>query len=248
MRDFITGLQFLTTIRLWPETEWSAERFGRSVRYFPIIGAIIGIILAGAQQLILSWLPGHISAALLVIGGILLTGGLHCDGFMDTADGLLSGRSRERMLEIMKDSRVGANGVVAFVCLVLLKWSIFLDLSAAFLPIALFAAPIAGRVAMTTAITRFPYARPEGLGKGFAQYSATNDFLLAIISGLILVSLAGWIAVTGALLGIAAGLLFARSACRTLGGLTGDLYGAVTELTELCTIGSILIVMKWSIV
>lgn len=233
MRDFITGLQFLTIIRLWPETEWSSERFGRSVRYFPMVGAVIGLMLVGGYLLLSPWLPSHLLAALLIIGSIVLTGGLHCDGFMDTMDGLFSGRSPERMLEIMKDSRVGANGVVAFVCLILLKWSIFLDFPAATLPYALFAGPVIGRIAMVAAITAFPYARPQGIGKLFAEFAGGSTLVIAGVSGGAMLIMSGWVVLAAGLIGLMIGLLFARFASKRLGGLTGDLYGAVTEITEL---------------
>lgn len=233
MGDFITGLQFLTTIRLWPETEWSDERFGRSVRYFPLVGAVIGLLLAGMQWLSSTWLPVHVVAALIIIGSVFLTGGLHCDGFMDSMDGLLSGRSPERMLEIMKDSRVGANGVMAFACLIVLKWSIILDLPSAVLPGALFAAPITGRMAMVTAITSFPYARPHGIGKAFAEHAGSKAQFVALSCGLFLLLFLGWQGIAASAFSILVGLMFARFASKKVGGLTGDIYGAVTELTEL---------------
>ena len=248
MRDFITGLQFLTTIRLWPETEWSSERFGRSVRYFPLIGAVIGLVLTGGYLLLAPWLPSHLLAALFIVGSIVLTGGLHCDGFMDTMDGLFSGRSPERMLEIMKDSRVGANGVVAFVCLILLKWSIFLDFPATALPHALFAAPVVGRTAMVVAITAFPYARPQGIGKLFAEFAGGSTLVIAGISGVAMLSMSGWIVLGAGLSALISGVLFARFASKRLGGLTGDLYGAVTEITELSFLLLALLVANLTII
>lgn len=234
MRDFITGLQFLTTIRLWPETEWSAERFGCSVRYFPLIGAVIGILLAGSWILFSAWIPTHLAVALLIIGNILLTGALHCDGFMDTMDGVLSGRSPERMLEIMKDSRVGANGVMAFVCLILLKWSILLDFPRELLPATLFSAPVIGRVAMVVTITSLPYARPQGIGKAFSEFSGGYTRVFATATGFGLISLLGWQVIIAAMASFLVGMLFARFASNRVGGVTGDIYGAVTEITECC--------------
>lgn len=245
MRDFITGLQFLTIIRLWPETEWSSERFGRSVRYFPLIGAVIGAGLSLGYLLFAAWLPVHVAAALFVVGNIVLTGGLICDGFMDTMDGVLSGRSRERMLEIMKDSRVGANGVVAFVCSVLLRWSVLLDFAGSALPAALFAAPVVGRVGMVAAITLFPYARPEGIGKAFADFAGARALPVALISGFLLIGFCGWPILIAAVAGLLGGMVLARFASKRLGGITGDIYGAVTETSELCFFVAALLLTKW---
>ena len=113
------------------------EDFGRSVKFFPLVGAVLGGIYALAAALLVIWLPQmgcqvphHLAMAVLLLLPVCLTGGLHTDGFMDTMDGILSGRSRERMLEIMKDSRTGSMGVTAFVLLLLLEWAILLDMDA----------------------------------------------------------------------------------------------------------------------
>lgn len=240
MKAFITGLQFLTRLRIYREEEWSAERFGRSVVYFPLVGAVIGALLAGSYWLLAVYLPmvhfafpPHALAAFLVGAHILITGGLHCDGFMDTMDGIFSGRTRERMLEIMKDSRVGANGVTAFVLFILLKWSLLRDVSAARLPAVLFLMPVIGRLVMVIGITSFPYARQDGMGKAFAQYAGKTALAAAGVYTVVLVSFFGMATLLLCLAAVAAGLGIAVYISRQLGGLTGDTYGAITELTEL---------------
>lgn len=233
MRDFITGLQFLTRIHFIKETEWSAQSFGRSVKYFPLIGAIIGLCLVLTNFIGDRYVPLHLQITLLLATELLITGGLHFDGFMDTMDGLFSGRERETMLQIMKDSHVGANGVMAFCMLMLLKWSVLLDISPAILPYALLAMPIVARFAMVIGITVFPYARPEGIGKLFAQYAGKSSLAIAALLTIILIIPLGKQAYAGAAIGIAFALLFARFATNKLGGLTGDVYGAITELTEI---------------
>lgn len=245
MQDFITGLQFLTRIRLWRETQWPPEQFGRSVKYFPLVGGVIGAVLA-AVQCFGGFLPPHVLAAALLVGEIVLTGGLHCDGFMDTMDGIFSGRSRERMLEIMKDSRVGANGVMALASLLFIKWSLLLDMPSGVLPYALFAMPVAGRLAMVFGISLFPYARPEGIGKAFARFAGSNTLIIASLFGAVLLGWSGKTAFISGVTGILCGLLFARTAARQLGGLTGDVYGAVTEITEVGFLFSMLLITKWS--
>jgi adenosylcobinamide-GDP ribazoletransferase len=179
------------------------------------------------------YLPPHVLTTLLVIATIILTGGLHCDGFMDTMDGIFSGRSRERMLEIMKDSRVGANGVVAFMLYLLLKWSLLIDVSPVILPTALFVMPVVARLAMVIGITTFPYARPEGIGKAFAQYADSRTLLIAAVFTLLLIVPLGKQAIICSIVGILFAMVFARYVTKLLGGLTGDVYGAITDLTEL---------------
>lgn len=239
MHDFLIGLQFLTRIHLVKQEEWSAESFGRSVKFFPLVGLVIGIILAMIAYFLTIYfpenynqLPRHITSTLLLVFSILLTGGLHCDGFMDTMDGVFSGRSRERMLEIMKDSRVGANGVVAFVILFISKWSLFLDLSPEKLITALFVMPIISRLGMVMGVTLFPYARPSGIGKAFAQYANKTALVIATFITLLFVIPMGTIAVFSLFCAILFTLLFSKYITNVLGGLTGDVYGALTELNE----------------
>ncbi|HWR43295.1 adenosylcobinamide-GDP ribazoletransferase [Sporomusa sp.] len=233
MKDFFTGLQFLTRIRVVEQTDWSPDSFGRSVKYFTLIGAIIGLILAGLNYFLSQFLPSHVLAVVIILAEIVLTGGLHCDGLMDTADGVFSGRSRERMLEIMKDSRVGANGVVAFGLLILLKYSLIIDMTPTMLTVALLVMPVAGRLAMVISIASFPYARPDGMGKAFAQYAGRRTLIIAIIAALVIVIPMGLQASISTGIAALAGVLSARYFANVLGGLTGDTYGAVTELTEL---------------
>jgi adenosylcobinamide-GDP ribazoletransferase len=236
LKDFFTGLQFLTRIRLVEQHDWSPDSFGRSVKYFTLIGAIIGLILAGLNYVLSQFLPSHVLAAVIIITEIVLTGGLHCDGFMDTADGVFSGRSRERMLEIMKDSRVGANGVVAFGLLLLLKYSLIIDMTPTMLFAALIAMPVAGRMVMVISITSFSYARPEGMGKAFAQYAGRATLGIAAVVAIAVVAALGIRASISAGGAVVAGILTARYLATVLGGLTGDTYGAVTELTELAVL------------
>jgi adenosylcobinamide-GDP ribazoletransferase len=245
VKDFITGLQFLTRLQISRETEWSPERFGRSVRYFPLVGAVIGGILAGAYYFTSSYLPVHVQAALLLALGIILTGGLHNDGFMDTADGIFSGRSRERMLEIMKDSRVGANGVISFGVLTLLKWSIYLDMPPAIMPFALFVSPVIGRFCLVVGITAYPYARPDGIGKAFAEFAGRRALYTAAIVTLFLLLPIGKMAVAALLVALSFVVWFAGYVTRLLGGLTGDVYGAITETTELLVLSVFLVLSAW---
>lgn len=240
MREFITGLQFLTRIRFFREETWTAERFGRSVVFFPLIGAVIGAVLVAVYLLFEQYLPSagisfsrHITATMLVAAHIIVTGGLHCDGFMDTIDGIFSGRTRERMLEIMKDSRVGANGVTAFILFILMKWSLLMDISLQHLPGAIFLMPILGRLCMVVGITSFDYARDDGMGKAFNQYAGKQSLYIAVFYSLVIAVLLGKQALFAGIAAVCCGIFFARYISRILHGLTGDAYGAITEVTEL---------------
>ena len=245
MDSFLIGLQFLTRISVVRQEIWTEEAFGGSVRYFPLIGAVLGCFYGGAAYLCVFVLPAwgivppeHLMAAVLLLLPVWLTGGIHCDGFMDTMDGLFSGRSRERMLEIMKDSCVGSNAVVAFLALMLAEYSILLDMPKEALPTVLFAMPIIGRCMMVLVIGLFPYARPEGMGKAFAEHTGKGTMCFAAVTTCLLLAAAGclsgaWGMLFAALLAaFFFAMSFGRYAAKRLGGVTGDVYGAVTTLTE----------------
>ena len=175
LNDFLIGLQFLTRISIVRQTVWNEESFGNSVKYFPAVGSVLGLcyvtIVFVFDYFIGSKTP-MLGAAAILMSMTTLTGGIHCDGFMDTMDGLFSGRERERILEIMKDSRVGAFGVVSFVMLSIFEFATLSELaivSSLSLLSAIYSAPIIGRLMMVIIIGCFPYARPEGMGKAFAK-------------------------------------------------------------------------------
>lgn len=241
MRAFFIGLQFLTRLSIIRQDHWTEEDFGRSVKFFPLIGAVLGMIYAAAAYVFLIFLPSkgiilppHTISAVLLILPPLLTGGLHCDGFMDTMDGVFSGRSREKMLEIMKDSRVGSNGVLGFVVLMILEWGLLLDLfvEPVFLLPAFFVMPIIARLMMTGAIALYPYAREEGMGKAFAKYTDARTVVCAVVITLLLILPFGLPAVAALVVSVLFTAFFSNFVTKKLGGLTGDVYGSITTLNE----------------
>ena len=235
--DFITGFQFLTRIPIVSQSEWSMESFGRSVKFFPIIGGMIGLLLFGFVYVIQQFwgfgIPIHAMAIGVIILEICVTGGLHCDGLMDTVDGVFSGRPRAQMLEIMKDSRVGAFGAMAFSLLILVKYSLLMDIEPTLLPLALLVMPIVGRIAVVVGITFYPYARANGLGKVFYECSHRQTLFVAGITALLLLIPLGKTAIISAMVGVATAVAFCQYVSKKLGGLTGDVYGAIIELTEI---------------
>lgn len=236
MYDFITALEFLTRIRFSRRTAWSDEDFSRSVPYFPLVGLVIGIVM-GAVSFVLSeklHTPHFMRCTLILLAEILLTGGLMCDGFMDTADGVFSARSRERMLEIMKDSHVGANAVLAICILFLLKISTFLAFDPEELPLVLVGMSVATRGFMGFFIICYPYARKEGIGLLFKQYAKTSYLIFLGVVTVAVLALLDWQfpgagAVVTAVCTFVLVNIVAKYFTHLLGGLTGDTYGALTE-------------------
>ena len=190
MTPFFIALQFLTRLKIVNQTEWSVEDFGKSVVAFPYVGLIIGLILALLYGILSPFIPLVPLMLILVISEFLITGGLHADGLMDTSDGLFSGRERDRKLEIMKDSRIGSFGVVAFVFVTLLKWQLLTAIpTAEFIPMALIMMPLMSRWSLVLSIRSYPYAREQGMGAAFANlapkhvitYNTLSTFFMPIV-------------------------------------------------------------------
>ncbi len=161
---FLAALRFLTIIPLPRLSEASGKDVGRSLVYFPIVGIIIGLILAGLAWVLTLVLPMAVVAILLIIALVLIIGGLHLDGLADTFDGL-AGHTVEERWQIMRDSHIGSFGVVAIVCLLLLEYGSLISIPRAWLFWSLILMPTAGRWAIVYAITVYPYARPSGSGR-----------------------------------------------------------------------------------
>ena len=168
---------------------------------------------------------------LLVGGERFLTGGTLADGLMDSSDGLFSGRSKERCLEIMKDSLIGSFGMLSILIFVLVE-TLSLGSADAPLYLVLMAMPTLGRLNMVISICEYPYARPYGMGKAFAayreKYALEKAFVLALLPALFF----GWTYLLLAGAAIVLGLQLNRWIVKKIGGTTGDTYGFVTELTE----------------
>ncbi len=229
----ITALEFLTRIKFSSAREWSPEGFSRSVLWFPLVGLLAGAVLAGANRgLIQLDTPVFLRSMLLLLAEFLIFGVLMYDGFMDTCDGVFSARDRERMLEIMKDSHVGANGVLGAGLLLLTKFALYASLPAEILTLALIMAFLFTRSMMVFFIICYPYARNSGIGKMFKDYAKGWYWL----PGLVLTCLVAFYFGMVYLLAVGVGFVLlnvvAKFLKNQLGGLTGDTYGFLTEVGE----------------
>ena len=242
MNSFLIGLQFLTRLFVVKQTVWTEQGFGKSVKYFPAVGAVLGLICAGVvvavNQLCLPLFTGAIGFATLII----LTGGIHCDGLMDSVDGLFSGREREKILLIMKDSRAGSFGVVAMILVAVLEVSTLTELaqpSTWWLCAAIYSAPIIARLMMVVTIGAFPYARADGMGKAFAKFTTRRTILFAagetllLLLPLVVSEMFFLSAAVASVVALIVAWKFASFSTEKIGGVTGDIYGAITTLAEL---------------
>jgi len=246
MHSFAFALQHLTRLHLF-NPPFDERNLGRSGIFFPLVGLILGGLLLIINILAGLLFPPAAQAAAVLVGLVALTGGIHLDGFMDTMDGVFSGRPREKKLEIMRDSRVGAFGALAAFCLLLFKFSLLTGLAGPGAFPALLLMTVTGRWSMTYAIARFPYARGEGMGTLFRRYTGARE--LAVASATALLAAAGAGGPGGVIILLASALLAHIICCgfnRALGGLTGDTYGALNELLEVFVLALYLPLIRYA--
>lgn len=232
LHPLLVALQFLTVLPVRLDHPPDATATGRSLLCYPLVGLLIGVLLAAAAWM-LGDAPPLLAAAVLLSVWITMTGALHLDGLADSADAWVGGRGdRDRTLAIMKDPRSGPMGVTAVVQVLLVKFSALVTLcEAGDLPVILLV-PCLGRTALPLLFLTTPYVRPGGLG---ATLSAclprrTAGWVVAATSiGICLVYGMAWLL----LLASACAFFLLRAAMmRRIGGTTGDTAGAVLEITE----------------
>jgi adenosylcobinamide-GDP ribazoletransferase len=234
---FCTAIRFLTIVPVSWRAEDDLQQFSKCLPFFPVVGLLIGVIGYLGASAALFFFPQQVVAVVSLVYLAFISGFLHLDGLADSADGLLSSRPREDCLNIMKDSRTGAMGVVAVVCVMLVKYSALSSMDPENLCLAIFFMPLAGRSAILFSMARLPYAKPEGgLGRLFYSDSSRTAALVAFVALCVLLAVLAPSQLCVALIAIlAVNLIFGRWCKRVLGGATGDTLGAVCELTEAIT-------------
>lgn len=237
MRSFILALQFLTIINLVPNIKVDSEGIKKSTVYFPLVGLILGLLVIGFDWAIAGFVHRELVGILVLIWLIFLQRGLHLDGLGDTFDGLGSGKSREKILEIMKDSRSGTYSIIAICSLLILKANTLGILSFSESTYGwkyIIVATMLSRWGILLVGAKSRYAR-EGAGLGsmyVGEHAKRNTlisacyvlpivlYLLGLKGGIIMLMILVW---TWA---------FAFYFNRLLGGVTGDVFGAYVEITE----------------
>ena len=228
MRNLISALQFITILPLGKADTFDPPKM---VPYFPLVGLLLGAIVALFDILVARFWAPPVVALLDVILLAVLTGAFHLDGLGDTADGVFSPRSRDQALEIMKDSRVGVMGLVAIVFALALKWGGIQSLGAQ-RSLLLIIVPAYARAGILLGMQLLDYGRTDGTGLPFFKYKLKwiNHWGLLIPVGLSI--LLGWMAIwLNLMFAVIVGtiLLFYR---KRMGCITGDMLGAMVETTE----------------
>lgn len=230
---FVAAFQFLTVIPLFKAKRLTDRELAASMAAFPLVGAVLGLMLAGLHLAFLHRLPPLLEGALYVALLAWATGGFHLDGVADTADGLGGGYTTERSLAIMKDSRIGALGAVALFCVLALKVAAYGNLPKEFAVASLISAPAAARGAVIFLAFKAPYAREEGgLGKPYSEHLGLLTAFTALLLAAGFSLLVGWrgAAAFAALLLWCA--LLKVYFIKRLNGITGDILGFAEETGE----------------
>jgi adenosylcobinamide-GDP ribazoletransferase len=235
MIDFIRALSFLTILPIGRHLSHDDKGLARSMAFYPLAGLVIGGLSALAFCLLSSLFPKPLALWLTLGLSVLLTGGLHLDGFSDTLDGIGCRGTREKTLEVMKDSRVGAFGAMGLLFLIVAKYLALDQLTTRAAAYALVLAAVMGRASMVLVCYRSPYARAAGgLAKLFTENLGTRELVFALASALGLALLLSGL--KGAVLFSGMGVFslgYRHFFLKKLGGVTGDILGAANELNEL---------------
>ncbi|MEL6584243.1 MAG: adenosylcobinamide-GDP ribazoletransferase [Pseudomonadota bacterium] len=235
--DIWVAFSLLSRLPVPVDHSRAGERMAAAVWAWPVVGAVIGAAMGCAGELaFFIGLPPSVAAVCAITVGILATGALHEDGLADCADGFGGGQTKERVLEIMKDSRIGAFGAVAIVLALLARFAGLSGLEGTNLVATLAVVGAISRTAMAL-VMRLPNARGSGLSASVGQTEATGLWLavgVTLILGLLLLSSAVFAAILGAIF-VATPLVVIAS--KRIGGQTGDVLGGVQVLAE---IGAIL--------
>jgi len=232
LKGFIILLSFFTRIPVANLVEYDEEKLKKSIYLYSLMGAIIGGILYGIAMLLQNVDQKIFVGLILTIAYIIITGGIHLDGYSDSIDGLYSGREKKRILEIMKDSRVGAFGVIGLIILILSYVICFSSVPYS----VIFMTPVIGRLSVVVSCYRKKYAREsQGMGTFFVEGMSIKVLLVNLVLSLSFIFLFQEkikLAIT-VLLTIILSRIISKTIENKIDGMTGDTCGFITEICQL---------------
>lgn len=269
MKGFLLLLSFMTRIPM-PKIDYDEEKLGKSMKLFPLVGVVIGFILL-FFSIVFSYVLSNLSFSaflpiiilVVILTDLISTGALHLDGLADTFDGIFSYRSKHKMLEIMKDSRLGSNGALALILYFLIKFVLLYSLLMEDQGETVFAVltyPVVARLCSVISCASAPYARGSGMGKTFVDNTKASGVIIASLitvvyssamlyhitfpqalpSDLVIRKLGVNLLII-AILGLFA-FSFSKLIERKIGGITGDTLGALLEISSLVYLFLIIVV------
>jgi adenosylcobinamide-GDP ribazoletransferase len=247
VRVFFTALMFFTRIPCPPWVDHSAEYLNKASRYFSLVGIIVGVIAAGVHAFAVQLLPIPVAVLLSLVASVLVTGAFHEDGFADVCDGFGGGWDKERILAIMKDSRVGAFGVLGLVLLLLTRFAVLCELAACMplsrFMIAVVATHAISRATSASIIFTHAYVQEDAVSKSkpLAQRMRSGELLLLLGIGIApLIALKELRAFIVLLPLLITRWCMARWCVKWIGGYTGDVLGAVQQVSDVVCLITIL--------
>lgn len=230
MKKLLLTIGFMTRIPIPMQLEVKEGDMEKGFITFPIVGLIIGLFDLAVFKLVELVLPETIAILFAILANLCITGAFHLDGLADTVDGIYSARTRERMLEIMKDSRIGTNGAIALVFDLLFKFIGLAHCDTKWIPILLM--PVAGKMVQGVLVYKAVYPRKKGIGiyvGTIPAFAAIGAAVIGLIPFVIFYKVYG-IIYWAILLFFT--YLFRLYITRKIGGVTGDVMGAGSELSE----------------
>ena len=234
LKRLVLMLQFFTRIPLNIQITANSSDFGKGLVFAPFVGLVIGAVLTIAAYGLLFIFPKVMVSAIVLVLYMAITGGIHLDGLGDTFDGIFSNRPKERILEIMRDSRVGTNAVLAVAGVLLLDFTALTQINEEYFLRILLLMPMAGRAGSLVGAAVSRYARlGEGLGKSFIDFCGKKELIWGLVIysviSLLTIDLKLWIIM---LVPPLSALLTVKYFSSKVGGATGDILGAVCELNQ----------------
>jgi adenosylcobinamide-GDP ribazoletransferase len=245
---FLVAIQFLTRLPVPSLGDFQPDWLARSARYFPLVGVLVGLISVAVWWLCGLIFPPNVAVGLMIAASLLLTGAFHEDGFADVCDGFGGGRTRDAVLAIMKDSRIGAYGAIGAGMMLALKWVILISLPRSTLPLTVVGAHMVSRWCAIGLIWRLPYVRADADAKSkpLAGSLSAGDWLVSGALGTLGLlpmiwlrdpaadsPLGPWILLSALAFALAGAALAGTYFKARLGGYTGDCLGAAQQLSEL---------------
>lgn len=243
LKALILSFQFLTRLPININVDYNPKNIKNSQLFYPFVGMVIGIISGGVYAAS-SYINKDIASIFAVVSLILLTGGLHMDGLSDTCDGFFSARDREKILTIMKDSRVGSFGVIALILDILVKYILISNINKNALFVLMLSCGNA-RLMVLMLISYGKSARKEGMAVTYSNANKSKYFIISFMVYIIFTAVVfSPYYLIPLLASFIASLLLVQKSYKLIGGLTGDVYGADIEICEIISIAVFLGLFK----
>lgn len=243
IKGLILSLQFFTRIPVNIAIDFNSKNIKYSIFFLPLVGAVIGAV-GGGIFYILKPYNNLIAGFLALISTIGLTGGLHLDGLSDTCDGFFSNKDKERTLEIMKDSRIGAFGVLSLILLILFKFILIISIER--LVLAMILSFINSRLVVSRIISYKKVSKEEGLGSLFHRSNPKTLTLISTMIYIVILFLLDIRFIIPLIITFLLGEYISKVSYRKIDGLTGDIYGTIIELGEVISLLGFWGVMIWT--